>query len=80
MGEPARDDDYVVVVDPELGRIALAPLSAGATAPQLNASYYYGFNADMGGGDYLRGDSFVVEAPRESCLSPTPSPWPATRR
>jgi hypothetical protein len=54
------DSDYAVVVDPELGRIALPPLSAGATAPQLNATYYYGFNADMGGGDYQRADSFTV--------------------
>ncbi len=55
------DSDYAVVIDPELGRIALPPLSPGATAPQLNATYYYGFNADMGGGDYLRADSFVVD-------------------
>jgi len=56
------DSDYAVVVDPELGRLALPPLSAGATAPQLNATYYYGFNADVGGGDYQRADSFVVDA------------------
>ena len=54
------DGDYAVAVDPELGRIALPPLSAGATAPQLTATYYYGFNADMGGGDYPRADSFAV--------------------
>ena len=55
------DSGYAVVVDPELGRVALPPLSAGATVPQLNATYYYGFNADMGGGDYPRADSFAVD-------------------
>ena len=55
------DGDYAVAVDPELGRIALPPLSADATAPQLNASYYYGFNANMGGGDYPRADGFAVD-------------------
>ena len=38
LGEPPRGRHYAVVVDPELGRIALPPLSAGATAPQLNAT------------------------------------------
>jgi hypothetical protein len=53
------DSTYAVVVDPELGRLALPP-GAGATAPQLNATYYYGFNADLGGGDYARAASFGV--------------------
>ena len=26
----------------------------------MKVSYYYGFNADMGGGEYPRGDSFLV--------------------
>jgi hypothetical protein len=55
------DSTYAVVVDPELGRLALPPPGAGAPAPQLNATYYYGFNADMGGGDYPRAASFVVD-------------------
>jgi hypothetical protein len=54
------DSTYAVVVDPELGRLALPPPGAGATAPQLNATYFYGFNADLGGGDYARAASFVV--------------------
>jgi hypothetical protein len=58
------DSSYAVVVDPELGRIALPPLSAGAAAPELKATYYYGFNADIGGGDYPRADSFVVKNPQ----------------
>ena len=74
------DSDYAVVVDPELGRIALPPLSAGATAPQLNATYYYGFNADMGGGDYPRADSFAVDDTRWILPFPDTAACPATRR
>ena len=58
------DGSYAVVVDPELGRIALPPLAAGAAAPELTATYYYGFNADMGGGPYPRAASFVVNDTR----------------
>jgi hypothetical protein len=58
------DNSYAVVVDPELGRIALPPPSAGTAAPQLKATYYYGFNADMGGGQYPRADSLVVNDPQ----------------
>jgi hypothetical protein len=62
-------------VDPQLGRIALtsaiSPLpSAGAPAPQLQASFCYGFNADMGGGEYSRVDSFAV--PPEGLVFPFP--------
>lgn len=53
---PAGGGFYVAAIDPELGRIALAP---GATGP-LEASYYYGFNGAIGGGEYEREDSFVV--------------------
>jgi hypothetical protein len=54
------DSAYAVVVDPELGRLALPPPGAGATPPQLTATYYYGFNADLGGGDYARAAGFAV--------------------
>lgn len=36
-------------VDPELGRIALT-----ADANDVRVTYYYGFSADMGGGEYTR--------------------------
>lgn len=36
-------------VDPELGRIALT-----ADATDVRVTYYYGFSADMGGGEYTR--------------------------
>jgi hypothetical protein len=52
---------YQIVIDPELGRMALPPTSAGGTTPTVNVSYYYGFNADMGGGEYPRADGFLVE-------------------
>ena len=56
---PAKDNTYLAVVDPELGRIAVAPPSQGPV-PTLTASYYYGFNAPMGGGDYPRAEGFLV--------------------
>ena len=43
-------------VDPQLGRIALPP-AGGKT---VQASFYYGFNADMGGGEYPRSDTFTA--------------------
>jgi hypothetical protein len=42
-------------VDPHLGRIALPPGSRTA-----QASFYYGFNADMGGGEYPRASTFTA--------------------
>jgi hypothetical protein len=59
---PALGSSYAVLVDPELGRVAMPPLAAGATQPTLTASYCYGFNAEMGGGEYERADSFFVTA------------------
>jgi hypothetical protein len=58
---PAADSPYAAVVDPELGRIALPP--AAGTAPALRFSYDYGFAADLGGGQYPRADTFLVEDP-----------------
>ncbi|HLN65947.1 MAG TPA: hypothetical protein VK280_01555 [Streptosporangiaceae bacterium] len=70
------DSTYAVVVDPELGRLALPPPGAGATAPQLNATYYYGFNADLGGGDYARTASFVVGDRTQILRFPDPAAAP----
>ena len=63
---PANGSPYLACIDPELGRIGLTtPLAtsppAGSAAPQLQASFYYGFNGDMGGGEYPRSDSFTVQ-------------------
>jgi hypothetical protein len=53
-------DDYTAAIDPKLGRIALSPATANASPPpQVAASFYYGFNGDMGGGEYPRSDSFT---------------------
>jgi hypothetical protein len=51
---------YTIAVDPELGRMALPPVASGPT-PQVQVSFYYGFNADLGGGEYSREQSFVVQ-------------------
>jgi hypothetical protein len=48
-----------IAVDPELGRVAIAPPVAGE-ADKLTATWYYGFNADIGGGEYPREASFLA--------------------
>lgn len=55
---PATDSLYKVAVDPELGRLAVPP---GGAAPRVQLSFYYGFNADMGGGEYPRLDTFLIQ-------------------
>ena len=57
---PAGGDIYRAVIDPELGRVALPPAAAGEALPSVKVSYHYGFNADIGGGEYARVDSFFV--------------------
>ncbi|HEY0760113.1 MAG TPA: hypothetical protein VGD59_12750 [Acidisarcina sp.] len=47
----------VIAVDPELGRIAVPPLAAGGHQPKITATSEYGFNADIGGGEYSRAAS-----------------------
>jgi hypothetical protein len=46
-----RSPEGYVAVDPELGRIAFHP---DASPTGVWASYYYGFSADIGGGEYHR--------------------------
>jgi hypothetical protein len=73
---PSSGSPYAAVVDPELGRIALPPPAAGSVEPALTFSYFYGFNADMGGGEYARNDGFIVtDAAR---IIPFPDPRFAT--
>ncbi len=57
---PAANSPYAALVDPELGRIALPSVPLGSPGPTLTASYEYGFNGDMGGGEYARMDGFTV--------------------
>ncbi len=47
----------IPAVDPELGRIALPPGPPG----NVQVSFYYGFNADMGGGEYPREATFTAK-------------------
>ena len=48
---PAAPPQYLVGVDPVLGRIALP---AGKTASKVEVAYSYGFPGDVGGGPYDR--------------------------
>ncbi len=72
---PAAGSQYVACFDPELGRVALvtalapAPVAGSATAA-LEATYYTGFGADLGGGSYERSDTFLVDV--ESRVLPFP--------
>ena len=67
---PPAGSPYTAAIDPELGRIALAPDSA-SPPPDLKASFFYGFNADLGGGEYSRQATFIVPN------KPLPFPDPA---
>jgi len=47
-----------VAVDPEMGRLALP---SSETGHQLSASWFYGVNANLGGGEYARAANFAVQ-------------------
>jgi len=56
--------ENTIAIDPVLGRLAFLRRRPGQRkliqAPKnLRATFYYGFSADMGGGEYYRGDSFT---------------------
>ena len=51
------------------GASPLRPSATGAI-PKVQVSYHYGFNADMGGGEYARASSFTVE--NEAVVFPFP--------
>lgn len=61
---------FVVAIDPELGRFVYQP--SGASGGALTASYFYGFNAAMGGGDYARSSDFAVTDPAWIVAFPDP--------
>jgi hypothetical protein len=69
---PAAGSPFRAVVDPELGRIALPPAAAGGSLPKVKVLYHYGFNSDLGGGEYARGDNFLVVD--EAFVFPFPDP------
>jgi hypothetical protein len=71
---PAAGSTYVAAIDPELGRVALAPPASGpAPAHNVRTTYHYGFNADMGGGEYPRADTFSAVQP----VTRVPGDFPA---
>jgi hypothetical protein len=73
---PGSAGAYRAAIDPELGRIALPPTAAGASPPKVTVSYYYGFNADLGGGEYARSDSFLVTDKAFVFPFPDPANYP----
>ena len=73
---PGTDSSYRAAIDPELGRLAVRPSATGAI-PKVQVSYHYGFNADMGGGEYARASSFTVE--NEAAVFPFPDTASAPR-
>jgi hypothetical protein len=74
---PSFNSPYAAAIDPELGRIALPPPAAGSSAPQFQATFHYGFNADMGGGEYAREQGFQVQDEAQVLPFPdTASPAP----
>jgi hypothetical protein len=60
----------LVAVDPELGRLLLAPSKSDAI---LTASWFYGVNADLGGGEYSRASTFAVTDPAFIVSFPSPA-------
>jgi hypothetical protein len=73
---PASRSAFRAAVDPELGRIALPPAPAGTALPKVKVSYHYGFNADLGGGEYARGDTLLVEDEKFVFPFPDPANYP----
>jgi hypothetical protein len=53
---PLPTSPFSAAIDPQLGRIAL-PAAPAANAT-LRVTYHYGFNAEIGGGEYARASSF----------------------
>ncbi len=69
---PFKNGELVVLIDPELGRLALANNYSGQP---LSATWYYGANANMGGGEYARNTTtspFAVDDP--AYVVPFPDP------
>jgi hypothetical protein len=79
---PVAGDLHTVCFDPELGRLALvnalaSPPAAGSSTLLVQASYFYGFGGDTGGGAYSRSDSFLVQS--EASVFPYPDTASAPR-
>lgn len=60
----------IIAIDPKNGRISLGA-DLILDAPELWADFHYGLSADVGGGEYLRGEQFDAElSPVETVTSP----------
>lgn len=75
---PANFPDGAVAVDVVLGRIALADPTE---FPELRATHYYGFSADIGGGAYPRAVAGtqtrnLASVSRQTAGSPDRTPFP----
>lgn len=64
---PRQAGDWLVGIDPVLGRIALP---AGAAVGQVDVAYAYGFVGDVGGGPYDRRPLQAADEPRDGLLDP----------
>ena len=60
---PATGSQYAVLLDPELGRLAVPAPGPSEPLRSFDASFCFGFNGAMGGGEYERQDSFLVQDP-----------------
>jgi hypothetical protein len=67
---PAAGGIYRALIDPELGRLALPPAAGGGSLPKVTVSYYYGFNADLGGVSTLAPTPFWLPIRASSFCSP----------
>jgi hypothetical protein len=56
---PEAGGEPLVLVDPELGRLAFAPLGVGE-ARAVEAGFRYGFGGELGGGGYERAATFTA--------------------
>jgi hypothetical protein len=68
----------LVAIDPYLGRIALPPPAPGSSPTNVTTSYYYGFNADIGGGEYPRAATF--SASPEQVIVRVPGDYPSIKK
>jgi hypothetical protein len=62
-----------IAIDPRLGRIAIPPPSAGTTI-SISTFCCYGFNTDMGGGEYPRASTFTASP--EQAIVRVPGDYP----
>ena len=73
---PPASSSFAAAIDPELGRLALPP--AAGSNPVVQVSYHYGFNADMGGGEYPRSASFAGKP--EQVVVRVPGDYPSIQQ